>query len=64
MRQLFNYKNSVVITDPAIKVENGYQTYEDGLKKDVFMRGPDGNVIVNKVWPGLTVFPVCTNCTW
>lgn len=42
----------VLIIDPAIKVERGYGPYEDGMKKGIFMKNPDGSVYVGKVWPG------------
>lgn len=47
----------VVIVDPGIKTENGYQAYEDGLKKDMFLKYPDGTNYTGQVWPGWCHFP-------
>lgn len=47
---------NVAIIDPGIKVEKGYAAYEDGLKKDMFLKYPDGDVWSGQVWPGWCVF--------
>lgn len=48
----------VVILDPGVKVEAGYEPYEKGLQMDIFIKRNDSvTPIVNKVWPGYTVFP-------
>jgi alpha-glucosidase len=39
---LENGIHTVCIVDPGIKVEAGYEAYEDGLDKDVFVKYPDG----------------------
>ncbi|GBB95116.1 hypothetical protein RclHR1_02480015 [Rhizophagus clarus] len=52
-----NEQHYVVIIDPGIKIEEGYFPYEDGLKRNVFIKNSRGKNIVGKVWPGLTVFP-------
>ena len=49
--------HTTVIVDPGIKVEKGYEAYEDGLKKDVFAKFPDGEVYTAQVWPGWCHFP-------
>jgi alpha-glucosidase len=49
--------HTVVITDPHLKKEPGYAPYDSGLKKDAFVRNPDGSVYVGTVWPGESVFP-------
>ncbi len=49
--------HTTVIIDPGIKVEKGYEAYEDGLKKDVFAKYPDGKVYTAQVWPGWCHFP-------
>lgn len=44
----------------------GYEPYDDGLAKNVFIKRYQSNdPIVNKVWPGFTVFPeyVLVLCT-
>jgi len=47
----------VLMCDPGIKVEPGYATYEDGIKKDVFLKYPDGTYYTGQVWPGWCHFP-------
>ncbi|MFH1118686.1 MAG: glycoside hydrolase family 31 protein [Bacteroidota bacterium] len=49
--------HTTVIVDPGIKVENGYDAYEEGLKKDLFIKYPDGQVYTAQVWPGWCHFP-------
>lgn len=49
--------NVVVMCDPGIKVEEGYAAYEDGVKKEVFIKYPDGTNYTGQVWPGWCVFP-------
>jgi alpha-glucosidase len=51
----------VLMCDPGIKVEEGYHTYEDGLKNDVFIKYPDGTNYTGQVWPGWCHFPDFTN---
>ena len=53
--------NVVVMCDPGIKVEEGYETYDDGIKKDVFIKYPDGQNYTGQVWPGWCHFPDFTN---
>lgn len=47
----------VVICDPGIKVEKGYEPYESGLKEDIFLKYPDGTPYEGAVWPGWCHFP-------
>ncbi len=47
----------VTIIDPGIKDEKGYMVYDSGIKKDVFVKLPDGENFVGQVWPGDCVFP-------
>ncbi len=47
----------VVMCDPGIKVEPGYEAYEDGVKNDVFLKYPDGTNYTGQVWPGWCHFP-------
>jgi alpha-glucosidase (family GH31 glycosyl hydrolase) len=51
-----NHQRYVLIVDPAIKVEKGYEPYEDGIKDDIFIKNPDGSVFTGKVWPGCVLF--------
>lgn len=46
-----------VIVDPGIKTEQGYDVYEDGINKDVFVKYPDGSYYAGNVWPGRCHFP-------
>lgn len=43
---------TTVIVDPGIKVEKGAEAYESGLKKDVYIKYPDGEPYTGAVWPG------------
>ncbi len=47
----------VVICDPGIKIEDGYDAYESGKKDDVFIKYPDGEYYEGEVWPGWCHFP-------
>jgi alpha-glucosidase len=49
--------NVVVMCDPGIKVEQGYDAYDDGLQKNVFLKYPDGENYTGQVWPGWCHFP-------
>ncbi len=46
----------VTILDPGVKVEAGYDAYEEGIKNNYFATY-NGEVYVNKVWPGDAVYP-------
>ncbi|XP_068606965.1 lysosomal alpha-glucosidase [Brachionichthys hirsutus] len=50
----------VVIVDPGIsstQPEGSYWPYDEGLRRDIFIKGADGKPLIGKVWPGLTAFP-------
>lgn len=47
----------VVIIDPGVKQEDGYYVYEEGVKNGYFAKTPEGDIYVNAVWPGDSVFP-------
>ncbi|HNX43680.1 MAG TPA: glycoside hydrolase family 31 protein [Bacteroidales bacterium] len=49
--------HTAVIIDPGIKVEKGYKAYEDGVKKNMFIKYPDGTDYTAQVWPGWCNFP-------
>jgi alpha-glucosidase len=51
----------VVMCDPGIKTELGYQPYEEGLQKNLFLNYPDGKPYTGQVWPGWCHFPDFTN---
>ncbi|HTA16904.1 MAG TPA: glycoside hydrolase family 31 protein, partial [bacterium] len=50
-------RHVVPIIDPGVKVEAGYGVYDDGLKRGVFCKNPEGGVFKSFVWPGKTAFP-------
>lgn len=47
----------VTIVDPGIKIEDGYQQYEEGVAKDYFAKYPNGEKYTAEVWPGRCHFP-------
>ncbi len=47
----------VVILDPGVKIEPGYEGYESGLAQNVFITYPDGSPADGVVWPGPTHHP-------
>jgi alpha-glucosidase len=51
----------VCIIDPGLKVEKGYSAYEEGKKKGLFVKYPNGKDYTGVVWPGNSNFPDFTN---
>ncbi|MEM6641836.1 MAG: TIM-barrel domain-containing protein [Bacteroidota bacterium] len=51
----------VVICDPGIKVEGGYDTYDSGIAQNAFLKYPDGENYQGQVWPGWCHFPDFTD---
>ncbi len=51
----------VVICDPGIKIEKGYEPHETGLKEDIYLKYPDNTNYEGEVWPGWCNFPDFTN---
>ena len=47
----------VPIIDAGVKMEEGYETYEEGCKKDYFVKKENGERLVAAVWPGRVHFP-------
>lgn len=47
----------VTIIDPGVKKDPDYSVYAEGVKKGYFVKTPDGQVYINKVWPGDSAFP-------
>lgn len=47
----------VPIIDAAVKVEDGYDVYEEGKKNGYFCKDENGDDYIVGVWPGKTVFP-------
>lgn len=54
--------HTIVMIDPGLKSDDpDYHVYKDGLKKDVFCKRPDGELMKGPVWPTECVFPDFTN---
>lgn len=51
----------VPIIDAGVKVEDGYDVYEEGKEKGYFCKREDGSDFVAEVWPGWTHFPDMLN---
>lgn len=47
----------VTIIDPGVKVEKGYEMYEEGVENNYFVKTPEGEIYENIVWPGVTSYP-------
>jgi alpha-glucosidase len=47
----------IPIVDPGVKVEKGYDVYENGKKGKHFCIDSSGKEFYSAVWPGKTVFP-------
>lgn len=47
----------VPIIDAGVKIEDGYNIYEEGKEKGYFCKRKDGTDFVAGVWPGRTHFP-------
>lgn len=47
----------VTIVDPGVKIDPGYNIYEEGRENDMFCRESGGRLFTGIVWPGETHFP-------
>lgn len=47
----------IVIVDPGVKKDEKYHVYKEGVEKDYFAKTPEGDIYVNEVWPGESVYP-------
>ncbi|MCT3305093.1 glycoside hydrolase family 31 protein [Lactiplantibacillus pentosus] len=47
----------IPIIDPGVKQDPDYHIYAEGLKKGYFVKAANGDVYINKVWPGKSAFP-------
>ncbi len=47
----------VPIIDAGVKIEKGYDVYEEGVANNYFCKRADGSDFVAGVWPGKTHFP-------
>ena len=48
---------SVVIVDPGVKVDQGYDAYREGVARELFCENPDGSYFTDTVWPGDVHWP-------
>ncbi len=51
----------IPIIDAGVKIEQGYDIYEEGVEKGYFCKREDGSDFVAAVWPGWTHFPDVLN---
>lgn len=47
----------VTIIDPGVKEDEGYTVYDEGVEQGYFAKTPEGEIYVNAVWPGDSVYP-------
>ena len=51
------HKKLVIILDPGIAVAPGYFAYDEGLKRNIFIKNAQNTPLTACVWPGKTHFP-------
>ncbi len=51
----------IPIIDAGVKIEKGYDVYEEGVANNYFCKREDGSDFVAAVWPGYTHFPDVLN---
>ncbi|RME38242.1 MAG: alpha-glucosidase, partial [Thermoflexia bacterium] len=51
----------ITIIDPGVKADRNYRVFQDGLRRGMFCRYPDGRVFIGPVWPGNCAFPDFTD---
>lgn len=51
----------IPIIDAGVKIEDGYDIYEEGVKNNYFCKREDGSDFAAAVWPGRTHFPDVLN---
>ncbi|XP_022100313.1 sucrase-isomaltase, intestinal-like [Acanthaster planci] len=53
----------IIILDPAIGIEDGYEPYDQGVVQDVFIRMKNGEILKGMVWPRVpaSAFPDFTS---
>lgn len=51
----------IPIIDAGVKIEEGYDVYEEGVEQNYFCKREDGSDFVAAVWPGYTHFPDVLN---
>ena len=47
----------IPIIDAGVKIEKGYEVYEEGVKNSYFCKKEDGSEFIAAVWPGFTHMP-------
>ncbi len=47
----------IAIIDPGVKKDDEYYVYREGVDNGYFGRTPEGDVYINRVWPGDSAFP-------
>ncbi|WP_445505515.1 glycoside hydrolase family 31 protein [Niallia sp. 03091] len=47
----------VTINDPGVKVDESFDTYQEGTKNNFWVKNSNGSPYVGYVWPGESVFP-------
>lgn len=52
---------TVVIVDPGVKTEEGYEAHDSGVEEDIFVKYPDGQKHKAQVWPDWSYFPDFTS---
>ncbi|KAL0572888.1 hypothetical protein V5O48_009082, partial [Marasmius crinis-equi] len=54
-----NGQKYIVMTDPAVGYfpDQGYGAVDRGLDRDIFLKWPNGSVVIGVVWPGPAVYP-------
>ncbi|KAK0455281.1 glycoside hydrolase family 31 protein [Desarmillaria tabescens] len=62
MRQIVQYLHDhgqkyILMTDPAVALQEGYEPYDRGTEMDVWLKMPNGSAAIGLVWPGVTVYP-------
>lgn len=48
---------TVVIVDPALKVDPGYSVYQAAKRRDFLLKNPDGSSYTALMWPGVSAWP-------
>ena len=55
-----NFK-SVLIVDPGVKKEKGYEVYDSGKKRDIFIKDEENDDFTGSLWPGFCTYPDLLN---
>lgn len=58
------YNKGIELTasvNPGIKIDPSYEAYNDGLKKDVFLRFTDGEIFKTDIYPNMNHYPDFTD---